>query len=177
MKTRPGVVLITFLLSIGASAQTTPQQTTAAQKATIQGTVIKAGAGQPLKRARVSLRRAGNAQAGQLTGVLGGTLGAGQVQQLQVMMTAAQTQAVTDDNGRFTFTGVEPGDYRISVEREGYVRQDYGQRSFNSPGTIVSVAAGQRLTNIDFQMIPGGSISGRIFNEDGEPVANVNVQP
>src|SRR6185436_21053331 len=69
---RPAVVLITLLLSIGASAQTMPQQTTAAQKATIQGIVIKAGAGQPLKRARVSLRRTGNAQAGQVQGVLGG---------------------------------------------------------------------------------------------------------
>ena len=107
--------------------------------------------------------------------------GGAQVAQLQdrlqtmIGTVSAQTQAVTDDSGRFMFTGVEPGDYRISVDREGYIQQEYGQRSFNSPGTIVSIAAGQRLTNIDFQII-GGSISGRIFNEEGEPVANVSVQ-
>src|SRR5262245_6702691 len=62
MKRRPGLLLIALMLSAGASAQTTPQQSSAPQKATIQGTVIKAGAGQPLKRARVSLRRTGNTQ-------------------------------------------------------------------------------------------------------------------
>lgn len=181
------LAIATLTLSMRAAAQT-PANT----RATIQGTVMKAGAGQPLKRARVSLRRSGqqaqpNNNAVQALAVVEAVSGAlnsagipnglppGMEQRLQGLG-AQSTQAVTDDSGRFVFNGVEPGQYRISVDRDGYVRQEYGQRTFNGPGIVISVSAGQRIQNVDFQLVPAGSISGRVFNEDGEPLANVQVQ-
>jgi hypothetical protein len=87
------------------------------------------------------------------------------------------TEAVTDDTGRFVFNGVVPGQYRLSVDRDRYLHQEFGQRSLTSTvGTIITVAPGQQVTNIDFQMTPTGSISGRILDEDGEPLADVLTQ-
>src|ERR1051326_4069006 len=120
---RLGAIFIILISSLLA-AQPRPQapntgtQTTD-QKAIIQGTVIKAGTGQPLKRARVSLRRQGQSAAGQLPSIQEavGNLGAGNVAQISQTIQAAigsmNAQAVTDDGGHFTFVGVDPGQYRI----------------------------------------------------------------
>jgi hypothetical protein len=138
-----------------AGLQTSPQT------AVIQGTVTRAGTGQALKRARVNLRRA----IGNMSGIVAPTA-----------MAIGSLQAVTDDTGHFVFNNVTPGDYRISADREGFIHQEYGARSFKGQGMTISVVGGQQLANIDFQMTPTGSISGRILDESGEPMANVQVQ-
>src|SRR5262245_14781090 len=136
MNRRFSFVLAILTSAIVCAAQTRPQTTPAPaqqvdQKAVIQGTVMKAGAGQALKRARVSLRRQNQVQAQQqlqpeqaaaistaineVVNNLGAGAGIGvQIdQRIQSVIGAANTQAVTDDSGRFMFTGVEPGQYRI----------------------------------------------------------------
>lgn len=132
-----------------------PQTQTAAAKAVIQGIVIRAGTGQPLKGARISFRRVGGGD--------------------QNPLTSTRTPVTTDATGRFTVTGVDPGQYRISAERDGYIRQEYGQRTTTGSGAIVSVSGGQRL-ELQFQMLPAGVISGRVSDEQGEPAARIAVQ-
>jgi protocatechuate 3,4-dioxygenase beta subunit len=193
---RSPLIFAILTLTLIAAAQTRPQTAAQAeQKATLSGTVVKAGTGQPLKRARVSLRRQNQQQTqpalqqDQLAALnavsevvnnlaVAGLAGAAQQMDQRLMQAnmVALTQAVTDDSGRFMFNGVEPGQYRISVDRDGYIRQEYGQRSFSGPGTIISINPGQRVSNLDIQMVTAGSLSGRVFNEDGEPLANVQVQ-
>ena len=134
-------------------AQVTQPQN-AASKASIQGIVTKAGGGQPLKGVRISFRRLDGSQ-----NPLGNV----------------RTPVTTDATGRFLVTGVDPGQYRISAERDGYIRQEYGQRTTTGSGTVISVAAGQRL-ELQFQMLPAGVISGRVSDEQGEPVARGEVQ-
>src|SRR5439155_6620009 len=81
----------------------------------------------------------------------------------------------TGPSGQFRILGVEPGQYRISAERDGFIRQEYGQRNPGSKGVQISIVAGQQLT-IDFQMLPAGVISGRILDEQGDPLAGATVQ-
>lgn len=131
-----------------------PQPQNAASKASIQGSVTKAGAGQPLKGVRISFRR------------LDGS---------QNPFGNVRTPVTTDATGRFLVTGVDPGQYRIYAERDGYIRQEYGQRTTTGSGTVISVAAGQRL-ELQFQMLPAGVISGRVSDEQGEPAARGEVQ-
>jgi hypothetical protein len=74
--------------------------------------------------------------------------------------------------GLYVFQGVEPASYRIYADQPGYVRRFYGARSVTtlSPGTVVQVVAGQTLKNLDVDLIPQGSISGRVRDENDEPV-------
>jgi protocatechuate 3,4-dioxygenase beta subunit len=87
----------------------------------------------------------------------------------------ASTATAVD--GQFTFTGIEPGQYRLMVQRNGYVSQQYGGRpgGFNN-GTTLTLAKSESLKGLDIRMVPHAVITGRVFDEDGEPLARVNVQ-
>jgi protocatechuate 3,4-dioxygenase beta subunit len=142
----------------------------AAAKATIEGIVIRSGAGQPLKGAQVSLLRASTANVpAALRGAnlqLGTVLG---------NVAAIVATVSTDDSGRFLFTGVDPGEYRVSAEREGYARVQYGQRTVSGAGTPFAIEPGQRVS-LQLQMSQAGVVSGRVFNPDNEPESQATVQ-
>ena len=82
----------------------------------------------------------------------------------------------TDSSGRFALKEVEPGHYRLWVERSGYVRQEYGQRGVHRAGTILTLESGQSLRDIILRLVPTSAIAGRVYDEDGEPTAGVRVQ-
>src|SRR5215475_11029695 len=74
------------------------------QPAVVQGTVFRAGSGQALKRARVNLRRvSANVTPTNLSSSV--TVPAPVA---QAVLALGNTQAVTDDTGRYVFNGVAP---------------------------------------------------------------------
>lgn len=79
-----------------------------------------------------------------------------------------------NSNGVFEFAEVPPSRYRFAAERNGYVRQTFGQRS-GGPGVTFDVQPGQRVTGIEFRLDRAGVISGNVTDEDGEPVEGVPV--
>lgn len=81
----------------------------------------------------------------------------------------------TDASGRFAFGNVAPGSYRLVVERTGFTRQEYGQRAIGRRGVALTLAPGQRLTDLLFRMIPAGVVTGQVFDEAGEPVVGATV--
>lgn len=83
--------------------------------------------------------------------------------------------ATTAEDGKFSVSGVEPGQYRISATRNGYVRAEYGDRSSNGCGTPVSLAPGQRLADARISMMPAGVISGHLYDADREGMPNVSA--
>src|SRR5438552_17748057 len=81
--------------------------------------------------------------------------------------------ATTGNGGQFMFQNLEPGQYRLSATRSGYVRMEYGARAPNRSGLRITLNPGQKMTGIVLQVMPAGTISGRVFDRDGEPIANV----
>ncbi len=82
---------------------------------------------------------------------------------------------VTEASGRFLVNGIDPGRYRLRVIRNGYVTQEYGQRTPNDPGAIVALSPGQELKELLFRLLPSAVISGRIQNENGDLLPWVRV--
>jgi hypothetical protein len=82
---------------------------------------------------------------------------------------------VTDLGGRFEVKGIEPGRYRLRVIRNGYVTQEYDQRTPNDPGAILALSPGQDLKDLLFRLVPSAVISGRVQNENGDPLPWVRV--
>ena len=76
--------------------------------------------------------------------------------------------ATTDGEGRFHLRDLPAGEYRVSVSKTGFVPLTYGQRRpFEAPQPI-HLRRGQRAT-------ANGAITGRVFDEAGEPITDVPV--
>jgi hypothetical protein len=82
----------------------------------------------------------------------------------------------TERDGRFVVPNLDEGSYRISVQQNGYVRQDYGQRVFPGQGTLINLAAGQVLRDITISLTPTGNLGGRIVDGEGRPGVGVPLQ-
>ncbi len=76
-----------------------------------------------------------------------------------------RSTAVGDAQGKFLFEGVEPGEYILSADRYGYLQQ----------GTPVTLDAGQHLKDVVLKLTLQGVISGRVTDEDGDPLPSAEV--
>jgi protocatechuate 3,4-dioxygenase beta subunit len=135
-------------------------------KGSIAGQVLNLKGGTPLKKANVQLTMMN------LGGQANMTAAAGRGQPMMPIRKAVET----DEQGRFSFTGLDAGKYRLSADRQGYLHQNYGARKYSGSGTPVLVAEGQNVTGIVFQMNPQAVITGKVLDEDGAPVANLQVR-
>jgi hypothetical protein len=79
----------------------------------------------------------------------------------------------TDADGHFHIENVVPGRYRIFLERTGFV--GVNGRGLKSDVNVVTVQAGQSLEDLLFRMLPTAIVSGRVTDEDGDPMAEVRV--
>jgi hypothetical protein len=80
---------------------------------------------------------------------------------------------LTAESGKFSFTGLEPGKYVLTGERNGFSRQGFEQHgAFLS---AVVVGRGLISENLVFGLRPDGRISGTLVDEDNEPVPNAAV--
>ena len=120
-----------------------------AKPAGVQGTVANLISGAPVPRAHVTLQ--------------------GDSDGKQVRYGATSTA-----DGRFTFTGVAPGNYSVSADHVGFVNSQNG----GSPRDRVTVMlkADDNKTGVDLKLMPTGALAGRVTDADGEPVEGVSLQ-
>lgn len=121
----------------------------------IAGKVLKVESGEPLRGARVSLAP----------------------QRRMFDMDEDSRELITDHTGEFSFGGLSPGLYSLSVERTGYVTQSYGERAGRAGqgGTPINLLSGQKMNDLLFRMVPGGVITGRVYDQYGDPMAKARV--
>jgi hypothetical protein len=141
--------LTLLLLQAPATRQAAPQ-TRPEDRASITGFVIKMGTSEPLGKAVV---------------VLSG--GSGRNTSLT---------ATTTSGGQFVFQNLDSGTYRLSAARNGYVRSEYGARTPTRPGMPITLAPGQKMAQLVIPLMTAGTITGRVYDREGEPLANVTVQ-
>jgi hypothetical protein len=99
------------------------------------------------------------------------TQGAGPLISPQILKTTAR------DDGSFAFENLTAGSYCIVAFRGGgYLAAEYRQRSYRGPGSTIVLSEGQQLSGINLALVPTGSISGRVTDARGEPIAHAQVQ-
>jgi hypothetical protein len=104
--------------------------------ASLDGIVLNKLTGAPVKNAHVLYIKV--------------SLGAGEAPQ------AISTD--TDASGRFGIQ-IEAGSYRLWVERPGYARQVYGSRTPEGTGSLLTLAAGEQMHDLQIKITPLGAIA------------------
>jgi hypothetical protein len=83
--------------------------------------------------------------------------------------------ASTDENGFYELTGIVPRQYQLDVAKSGFVSAGYGNTTLRGPTPPLEVRPGEVKQRVDLALARGGSISGRIVDETGEPMAGAQV--
>lgn len=75
-------------------------------------------------------------------------------------------KALTDNEGRYRLTGLHAARYKV---------KPFAPSHISEPEKTVTVAAGDTVENIDFSLMRGGVITGRVVKADGRPVIGETV--
>ncbi len=147
-----------FAYTSAAIAQQPAAEADDAEKklATVGGRLTDANTGEPVRKATLSLMQMPS----------GGAVMTGP---------PPATTVTTDSEGKFSFMKVEPGTYMLTAEKTGYVRQQYGSRGGQFGGSSIVVKAGDKFASLDFRLPRQAVITGKVLDEDGEPVPNAMV--
>jgi protocatechuate 3,4-dioxygenase beta subunit len=116
--------------------------------ASLSGTVIKEPGDQPLKKVLLHLIAEDQNEGGNYT-------------------------ADTDPEGHFVFDGVQPGRYRLLLEKTGF--HTVNVRGHETDGPVLTVQRGQQITGLLYQMLQSAVITGRVVDEDGDPMPYFGV--
>jgi protocatechuate 3,4-dioxygenase beta subunit len=147
------IPVLGLVLAVTLAQTPTPQP--AAPTARLAGRVTVEGTNAPLAEARVTLIPAGRPMT---------------QPPLRPLAFGPPPQTTTDQEGRFAFSRLRPGEYHIDVQRTGYAPlEDPGR------GRTIQLAEGQSIDNLQLQLQKGAVISGRILAQSGEPAPDVRV--
>ncbi|MBO0862888.1 MAG: hypothetical protein J2P21_31200 [Chloracidobacterium sp.] len=85
-----------------------------------------------------------------------------------------QTKVRTDGDGRYLVGGLAEGRYHVGAVLNAFV---YTGKSLNSDsGRMVTLDEGEARENIDFPLIRGGVITGKVMDNEGAPLIAESVQ-
>lgn len=82
-------------------------------------------------------------------------------------------KGVTDVDGNYQITDIPAGTYQILPLAAGYVLSDF--TSFSGPGKALILSEAERAANIDFSLIRGAVITGKVTHADGRPVIEESI--
>jgi hypothetical protein len=138
-----------FLAAALVTALGITGQEKAPEPARIEGKVLDAITGQPVRKAAVIIRQE-------------------KVQDLGFA-------AVTDAAGHFEFTGLAAATWVAEVQRDGYATLGGALGGTDAKDLKWPLAAGAVLKDLTLRLTPAGVVTGRVLDTDGEPLASASV--
>jgi Carboxypeptidase regulatory-like domain len=142
---RPRTACLMMALLSAAAAAQTSSAAKPASRAVIAGIVIKNPGSEPVKKAVIELIAENQSEGGDYT-------------------------AVSAADGTFRIEGITPGRYHLFAERTGLLES--GKRS---NGRVLTLAAGQELTDLQIRLQAAAVVRGRVTDEDGEAMSDADV--
>lgn len=83
---------------------------------------------------------------------------------------------ITNGDGDFLFGQLPAGRYAVFVTAFGYLMSGYQAATTASPVHLIDVTDNARATPIVVRLVKGGSISGTVLDDRGDPIVDAPVQ-
>ena len=83
---------------------------------------------------------------------------------------------LTDQDGRYTLVGLPAGAYTVSASKAGFVTISHGAAGPQRPGTRIRLSQGQQVRDVDVRLPRGSVLTGRIYDDTGEPIVRALVR-
>ncbi len=148
------VAVLVVLLPASRAQQSAPPANSLnrdKQLCLISGTVLRADTGEPLPKARVTLIA-------------------------EDEDFAKSRMAWSDAAGHFEMAEILPASYRLDARRDGYLGEYYDAGEPGRSASIFTLKPGQQITDATFRLKRCAAISGKVTDEDGDPVQNASVE-
>lgn len=78
---------------------------------------------------------------------------------------STRNTATTGEDGNYRLTNIPPGNYEVVVSAPAYI----------STRSSLIISKGETVESIDFALVRGGAITGKITDTDGHPLIEVDV--
>ncbi|HEX4544102.1 MAG TPA: carboxypeptidase regulatory-like domain-containing protein [Candidatus Acidoferrum sp.] len=114
----------------------------------VEGVVVSAKTGEPLAQARVTLVSTKNAR--------------------------EAVSMITQEDGRFAFSGLSAGKYSLQGARRGYIPAAYEQHEQYS--TAIVTGGEFDTHNLTLRLVPMAALTGTVIDENGEGVRDAQVR-
>lgn len=116
----------------------------------LEGTVVNGQGGEPIRKATVQA-----------------------ISEIKAQGEPEVYSTTSDSEGHFKIDSMDPGRYRVFVERAGFIDVDRHRR--RSDGVELTLEAGKPIKDFVVRAIPAAAVSGRVLDEDGDPMPNVAI--
>jgi hypothetical protein len=91
---------------------------------------------------------------------------------------SGQATVITDAAGRFQFPNLAAGTYNLTARRDGYAIPAARLDDIRAnTARMTAIVTDQKTAQTMLELLPGGRVSGRVYDNKGQPLANVQVVP
>jgi protocatechuate 3,4-dioxygenase beta subunit len=104
------------------------------------------------------------------------TIAGAQIQVFTLQNPFFSAYARSDENGNYRISGLHPGIYIAGAWADGYITEFYSEAANADEATRIELNAGDVLEHVNFTLLEGGIITGRVVDEAGHPIADAYVQ-
>jgi len=138
----------------------------------IRGTVVDAITRQPIRKATMRLTALNVSPAGGGFGVVSTASSGRSFSRISGVMAGAGGihSAVADVGGAFSFDSLAAGKYILTAQHPDYPQSRVERKE-------IEVAAGEVAGPVTVELMPGSAVSGRVLDDEGDPLIGCFVQP